>query len=565
MIGGFEVKGFRNFGSEGQWVGPLSRVNVFIGTNNSGKSNLLRFVDRVVAPAVTPGRSKGIGLSGVDLPRTGGGLESFLWEVSLKDSSVYEKLASRPEFIPVLKSLGVLDDSEKALIPVRVTETPRGQYYAGEIPNAAPHEARTVQQIFAKLTGISGGSFPAWFAETMNVLIRESMFSIKPHFIPSFRQLTSRLEEFASEYPQDHGGVHLIDELAGLAHPSYDEQEKKEKFEKLRLFVGEILSDDQVQIEIPADRKTINVKSGDNFLPIEALGSGVHEVFMLASELILRDEKTILLEEPEVHLHPHLQRRLMSFIMTKTEAQYFITTHSASIIDTKGASIFGVSKRGSAQVRPLLTDQAKFRAAQELGYRSSDLLQSNYIVWVEGPSDRIYINDWIKAEAPELAEGIDYSIVFYGGKLLSHLSAEDRQLDDFIALLPLCRNLAVVVDSDQGAPNASIRETKLRVRDELAEIGGTFWLTNGREIENYYEFADREAAVKKVHPSAEKLSGNRSRYGKPLNYLRENGEEVKKGFDKVKIARALVEDAQPREEAIRQVQALVANIRNASR
>jgi hypothetical protein len=48
---------------------------------------------------------------------------------------------------------------------------------------------------------------------------------------------------------------------------------------------------------------------------------------------------------------------------------------------------------------------------------ASDILLSTCIVLVEGPSDRLYLNYWIKGIAPDLEEGTHYSIMFYGGRL----------------------------------------------------------------------------------------------------------------------------------------------------
>ncbi len=52
---------------------------------------------------------------------------------------------------------------------------------------------------------------------------------------------------------------------------------------------------------------------------------------------------------------------------------------------------------------------------------------------------------------PDLREGIHYSIMFYGGRLLNHLSADDPDITEFIKLRRLNRHLAVVMDSDKAS------------------------------------------------------------------------------------------------------------------
>ena len=61
-------------------------------------------------------------------------------------------------------------------------------------------------------------------------------------------------------------------------------------------------------------------------------------------------------------------------------------------------------------------------------------MQANSVIWVEGPTDRIYLNHWIQPVDPALKEGLHYSIMFYGGRLLSHLTANDPEVDEFISL-----------------------------------------------------------------------------------------------------------------------------------
>jgi predicted ATP-dependent endonuclease of OLD family len=119
-----------------------------------------------------------------------------------------------------------------------------------------------------------------------------------------------------------------------------------------------------------------------------------------------------------------------------------------------------------------------------LDVRASDLLQSNGIIWVEGPSDRIYINKWINICEPNLHEGFHYMIMFYGGKLLSHLSFDDDWLNnEFIPLLKINTNSFVVIDKDRKRAGQKINDTKNRIESEIGEKN--CWITKGIEIENY--------------------------------------------------------------------------------
>ena len=128
----------------------------------------------------------------------------------------------------------------------------------------------------------------------------------------------------------------------------------------------------------------------------------------------------------------------------------------------------------------------------DLDVRASDLLQSNAIVWVEGPSDRLYFNRWMElASNGEVCEGRHYQCIFYGGRLLWHLSAEDPdiKIDDLVQIFRVNRNAILIMDSDKTASRSKISPAKKRIIAELDSEGGRAWLTKGREIENYIPMA----------------------------------------------------------------------------
>ena len=238
-------------------------------------------------------------------------------------------------------------------------------------------------------------------------------------------------------------------------------------------------------------------------IPLSNCGSGLKTVLLVLAFIHIipfvnkvdLSKIVFAFEELENNLHPSLQRKLFSYlreIAINKKALFFITTHSNVVIDLfskdVSAQIIHITNNGkdSEVVSALTYDKQKF-ILDDLDIRASDILQSNCVVWVEGPSDRIYFNKWIELFSNnELKEGHHYQCVFYGGRLLYHLSANDPESNEnLIKILSINRNPIMLMDSDKKKKKEKINETKLRVKDEIDKKEGIAWITQGKEIENY--------------------------------------------------------------------------------
>jgi energy-coupling factor transporter ATP-binding protein EcfA2 len=162
---------------------------------------------------------------------------------------------------------------------------------------------------------------------------------------------------------------------------------------------------------ISALQNYLRVTEEDLPLPIHYRGGGEQELLLILRFLI--EEKTILgVEEPELHAHPGLARKLLEIFKTfaKDGKQIFITTHSPIFVDYTDISITWIVKKEGKETRVLRVEKSKELQdlIYELGIRPSDIFFSNAIIFVEGETDRRVFPIWAKKigipiEPPEVS------------------------------------------------------------------------------------------------------------------------------------------------------------------
>ncbi|MFD8967697.1 AAA family ATPase [Streptomyces sp. NPDC059568] len=204
---------------------------------------------------------------------------------------------------------------------------------------------------------------------------------------------------------------------------------------------------------------------------LKDLGTGVEQLLMLLVVGLTRTARTVILEDPEIGLHPSAQRALLGLLQDWSRyGPILAATHSAAMLDwtSPSSTVIAVSrKNGVSEATVVTTERAS--VLRELGMRMSDVLSAERILVLEGPTDRDILDIWFRdvLRSPRV-------VVLQGG------GGYDARHADLLATW--------LTAADQLGQR---RVLYVRDRDELSgaflkklESSPNTFLLPGREIEN---------------------------------------------------------------------------------
>ena len=146
-------------------------------------------------------------------------------------------------------------------------------------------------------------------------------------------------------------------------------------------FVNATAEDLSLKVQLPTG----------HVLPFQDLSSGEKEVFFILSFFLRNDisDSIIIIDEPELHLHPELSRRLLySMRSIKPKNQIWCATHSAELIDEAGRErtfyLRMSANRQEAECIPAVDEGSEIQALRDLFGYAGYVGISKKIVFVEG-------------------------------------------------------------------------------------------------------------------------------------------------------------------------------------
>lgn len=491
----------------------MSKLNIFVGENNSGKSRLLRSLLSNELDYVPD--SSFIEDYNNFVESLKNEFECYFQKVGIDIKhfdKIYKTLNEINQIKYIKESTNLYGNLSQLEQHIKVLEN-NGNISTGGISN--PVIAKTLLQILGAKKDIFKGDLEDClklpeFKRIYIPILRgtkplkyiddkkfdyEDFYGIRTRkdYFNNSDEISNKIEVFTGATSYNEIKCFLLGDLK--------ERKLIARYEK---YLSENFFDNKPIALIPSrSNGVITVKVGDEKeRPIYEMGDGIESIIVLTMPLFLNKGKNLLvfIEEPEKLLHPGLQRKLIETLLYEEgfeDYQYFITTHSNHLLDIT----FDFSKISVYTLRKKLDEgthdekepkflienlsQGDISALELLGVRNSSVFLSNCTIWVEGITDRLYFRHYLKLyfeymknkgeEFTEFKEDFHYSFVEYGGGNITHWSFLDKE-DHPINVNRLCGKLFLITDKDK---NKDGRHEELEKK-----LGDRFCCLECKEIEN---------------------------------------------------------------------------------
>ncbi|MFC0513091.1 AAA family ATPase [Mucilaginibacter angelicae] len=495
-------------------LGPLAQINFFIGANNSGKSRFIRslarefysYDPRFECRISFHGEHYHIGILEIEKQKVlrlirrhlefiGGHFSDVGRDGAVKHYLPNKKFLNEHDLAKMLSSITtqVMNFSESVI-------TDFDERFA--MIASLKAELEILKEKILPLTPMSGKKFSVTYIPVLRSLRRLYESKEKTQGIESFKELRFdnfqqigkdslkirtlldhfiEKDEYGSKDDQPSyfvnfgaedifSGEGLYEEVRSLMNGKESKRAVLAGFEDF--LSTSFFNGQKVEVRSISDERgeEVHIKIGDeNEFPIYQLGDGIQAIILLTFPIFLNqhnEHHLVLCEEPELYLHPGMQRIFIEVMRRFPKMQFFIATHSNHFLDTTidypdDVAIFSFEKKLQMKEAHFRIDRLSspgLPILNLLGVRNSSVFLSNCTIWVEGISDRIYLRRYLELYMEHLGRGklrfsedLHFAFLEFGGNNVVHYDFSDEpKLSEAIRASRVANRIFLIHDADTG-------------------------------------------------------------------------------------------------------------------
>lgn len=435
---------FRTF-KDTQNLTGIVKNNYLIGPNSAGKSNIFRGIEllkKVFTDQYQPNLSdyfdsdntKNLVVS-VTLELSESDKADIIQSVSKSDNEInlqgttilkdirYEVTFNTDKKVNEIFSIRNHLDSFETKIESLDTENYSLQYY--DLITTLKPQSPTPSSAVHTISG-SNSTHNAMRALNSTISKQVTSFFTNIQYVPNQRQSKNSIQPSRAE-DIEPTGENLLNELGTV---NDDSRSKYSDYEKSMRDATRTINSIHQPMVGTARVLQIEEHGLENRIDHSDISSGCHQMLILINIIKNMNASIILLEEPELHLHPRAQKTILDLVRKNPKTQFFIETHSPIFVGTSDSeATFLLSKNdGAGHITPILGDMLKL-IKSELGIRYSDVFDHDFLCMVEGESELTAFS--IFAQRLGYSVGYEFNLLnLKGCGNLKHIKALLRYLQN---------------------------------------------------------------------------------------------------------------------------------------
>ncbi len=283
---------------------------------------------------------------------------------------------------------------------------------------------------------------------------------------------------------------------------SGDNKEQNEACERVVEVIERLLGIARLEIHASADDSTLQVSVNRKSYKLPEVGSGIAQLIVVLGSVAFARPSYILIDEPELNLHPSLQLEFLSELAKFAQFGLVFSTHSIGLARSCADRIYTVTPVAEGHSRVARYE----RTAQlpellgSLNYSSYQAIGFDRVLMVEGVTEVKTIQQFLRKFKK------DHRILLLplGGS--SFIAAgRDVELNE---VKRICEKVSVLIDSERDAEGAELSRSHQAFQASCTAFGFDVHILERRAMENYF-----------TEPAIQKVMGNKYTALKPYETL----------------------------------------------
>ena len=233
--------------------------------------------------------------------------------------------------------------------------------------------------------------------------------------------------------------------------------------------------------EVRAVTGTLEFYINHTLTPVEELGSGLGQTLMILLRAQIHRPDYIFIDEPEAHLHASLQADFITTLSGFARVAMVFASHNIGLTKIAGDRTYSIRRDANNQTSVISKFNLDIRLSEmvgEAGFSAQQIEGCTKVLLVEGPTEIRAIRQIFRKM------GAEHQIVLIplgGGSMITA-----NRDDELREITRICNDVYCLIDSEKPHANSQIAADRLAFKQSCEKVGIDCHILERRAFENYF-------------------------------------------------------------------------------